>query len=205
MKIPLRYQSTEYDCGPTSLLNAVNYLFDRENISPDVLKYIMLYSLDGYNRKGEAGKMGTTGMAMLFMSSWLNQFGKVKKWPIKCEMVTGRDVYIAQNSKVVECLQKGGVVVARVMLGWWHYVLLTGVDQEYIYLFDPYYRKRPFKEDTIEMIDGEPMKLNRRIKYGIMNSEEKENYAFGKIDTRECLLMYNANTMKTMDDIEYII
>ena len=33
MKIPLRYQVSEYDCGPTSLLNALNYLFQREEIS----------------------------------------------------------------------------------------------------------------------------------------------------------------------------
>ena len=26
MKTPLRYQVTEYDCGPTSLLNAVSFL-----------------------------------------------------------------------------------------------------------------------------------------------------------------------------------
>ncbi len=32
MKNPLRYQMTEYDCGPTSMLNAVSYLFQREAI-----------------------------------------------------------------------------------------------------------------------------------------------------------------------------
>lgn len=32
MKNPLRYQMTEYDCGPTSMLNAVSYLFQREEI-----------------------------------------------------------------------------------------------------------------------------------------------------------------------------
>ena len=35
MKVPLRYQMTEYDCGPTSLLNAVSYLFEREEIPPE--------------------------------------------------------------------------------------------------------------------------------------------------------------------------
>ena len=29
MNNPLRYQLTEYDCGPTSMLNAVSYLFRR--------------------------------------------------------------------------------------------------------------------------------------------------------------------------------
>lgn len=205
MKIPLKYQSTEYDCGPTTVINSVNYLFNREEIPPDVLRNIMLYCLDGYNNKGEAGKKGTTGMAMLFLANWLNQFGKVKKWPISCKVITGKNVSISQNSLVVGCLQSGGAVVARVMLGWWHYVLLTGIDNEYIYLFDPYYRKRSFKDDNIVMIEDEPTKMNRKIKKEIMNSEGKSHYAFGKLEDRECVLMYNITTKKSMDDIEYII
>ena len=45
MKNLLIYQSTEYDCGPTTLTNAIRYLFDREEIYPDIVKYIMLYCL----------------------------------------------------------------------------------------------------------------------------------------------------------------
>ena len=49
----------------------------------------MLYSLDAYNCRGEFGKNGTSGMAMMFLSNWLNQFGRVKKFPVRCEFVTG--------------------------------------------------------------------------------------------------------------------
>ena len=35
MNNPLRYQMTEYDCGPTSMLNAVSYLFRRDEIPPE--------------------------------------------------------------------------------------------------------------------------------------------------------------------------
>ena len=78
MKNPLSYQTTEYDCGPTTLLNAMRYLFKREEIPPDIIKHISLYSLDSYNDKGESGKNGTSSMAMLFLSEWLNKFGKIK-------------------------------------------------------------------------------------------------------------------------------
>lgn len=205
MKNPLSYQSTEYDCGPTTMINAINYLFHRNEISPEVLKYIMLYSLDGYNNKGEAGKKGTTGMAMLFLATWLNQFGKVKKWPIDCENVTGEEVYIGQNSKVTGALQQGGAVVARVKLGNWHYVLLTGIDDEWVYLFDPYYRKNPFKDKNIEMIANEPTKMNRRVRYMALNDEGKGYYALGNTSDRECTILYNRETKKSMNDIEYII
>ena len=45
MKSPLRYQFSEYDCGPTTMLNAVSYLFEREEIPPEIIRNVMLYSL----------------------------------------------------------------------------------------------------------------------------------------------------------------
>ena len=40
MKNYLNYQSSEYDCGSVSITNGIRYLFDREEISPDILKCI---------------------------------------------------------------------------------------------------------------------------------------------------------------------
>ena len=42
MKIPLRYQMSEYDCGPTALLNAVSYLFPRREVPPEIIRCVML-------------------------------------------------------------------------------------------------------------------------------------------------------------------
>lgn len=205
MKNPLSYQSTEYDCGPTSMLNAINYLFHRKDISPDVIKNITLYCLDSYNKKGEAYKSGTTGMAMLFLSNWLNQFGKVKKWPIHCEMMNGDTIHISQNSKIAECLGQGGVAVARVLLGCWHYVLLTGIDAEYVYLFDPYYRVKSFHTEGIEIIKDAPTKMNRKVRHDILNSEGAGYYSLGKLDGRECMILFNTKSRVSMDSIEYFI
>lgn len=205
MKNPLGYQLTEYDCGPTTMLNAVNFLFERDEIPPDVIKFIMLYCLDGYNEKGEACKSGTTCMAMRFLANWLNHYGEVKNWPIFCDVISGESVHISQNSKIAECLQRGGVVIARVMLECWHYVLLTGIDDEYVYLFDPYYRRNAFNEKGITMIRNAPKRMNRKVTYEILNSEGSGDYALGKKEVRECVLMYNGVTRQTMDSIEYMI
>lgn len=205
MKNPLSYQSTEYDCGPTTLINAISYLYEREEIAPEIIKSIMLYCLDGFNKKGEAGKSGTTAMAVSFLSSWFNQYRKVKKFPIESEFLKPEEVYISRDSKIGVCLQHGGAVVSRVMLGCWHYVLLTGIDDEFVYLFDPYFRKNPFKEEGVYIIKDKPKKLNRKVKISIMNGTGKANYALGKIDTRESLLIFNTKTRKTMDNIEYFI
>lgn len=205
MKNPLSYQLTEYDCGPTTMLNAINFLFTRNEIPPDVIKFVMLYCLDGYNREGEPGKSGTTGMAMRFLANWLTHYGEVKNWPISCEFMSGENVRMSQNSKIAECLQLGGVVIAKVMLGCWHYVLLTGMDENYVYLFDPYYRKNLFIEKDIKMIRNAPKRMNRRITYDVLNSEGKGNYALSTIEERECVLMYNVVKKQTVDTIEYMI
>ena len=51
MKIPLRYQNTEYDCGTTSFINALAYLYDREDIPVELIKAIYKYTLDVENEE----------------------------------------------------------------------------------------------------------------------------------------------------------
>lgn len=206
MKNPLSYQITEYDCGPTSMLNGISFLFEREEIPPDVIKYITLYCLDSYNQKGEFGKSGTSSMAMMFLSNWLNHFGKVKKFPVCAEYVSGADVSLSPDTRVTLGIQQGGVAIVRLMYGCWHYALLTGVKGNWIYLFDPYYRKRPFKWEGIEIVDGEPGKWNRKVDYRILNQIEKKPYAMGQPDQREAILLFNGKTRKTpANTIEYFI
>ena len=76
MDNPLRYQMTEYDCGPTSMLNAVSYLFRRDEIPPELTRNIMLYCLDCFGEDGSTGRRGTSRMAMMFLSNWLNGYGE---------------------------------------------------------------------------------------------------------------------------------
>lgn len=206
MKNPLNYQVTEYDCGPTTLINAMSFLFKREEIPPDIIKHIMLFCLDAYNEKGEFGKSGTSRMAMMFISDWLNQFGKVKKIPVRSEYLTGEDVSVGENSKIISALQQGGAVVARVMYGCWHYVLLTGIDENRVCLFDPYYRKKPFKQTELELVTDMPYSFNRRVPRGMMNDTGKGSYSLGPKETREAVIIFNKDTQKTpARTIEYFI
>ena len=71
MKTPLHDQISEYDCGPTSMLNAMSFLFSREELPPEILRNTMLYCLDCYGKEGHPGKSGTSCMAMMFLSNWL--------------------------------------------------------------------------------------------------------------------------------------
>lgn len=213
MKNLLNYQSSEYDCGPVSLTNAVRYLFDREVIYPDIIKYIMLYCLDSYNENGEIGKRGTSASAMMFLSNWLNEFGRIKNFPIFCEFLSGRDVFLSPDSKVTEALYQGGAVLLRLFLDVSHYVLLTGIEGENVYLFDPYYEELDDPEldqeyfgDGIAFITDQPKRANRLVSMQRLNRLTEGYYEMGPYASREAVLVFNRKTRRTPEStIEYFI
>ena len=92
MKNLLNYQTSEYDCGPVSILNGIRYLFEREEIYPDIVKFIMLYCMDTYNEHGELCKRGTSAAAVHYMSNWLNHFSETRNFPIHCDYIKKEEV-----------------------------------------------------------------------------------------------------------------
>lgn len=203
MKNLLNYQTSEYDCGPVSLLNGIRYLFDREIIYPDLVKFIMLYCMDSYNDEGELCKRGTSPAAMNYVASWLNHFGQVKDFPISCEFFTGREVVIEPDSRIIRALEQGGVVVLRLFLDVAHYVLLTGIDGDRLLLFDPYYEEedapdfdKEYLTEEIRFLHDSPKKANRSVSIERLNRTSKDYYEMGGYECREALIMYNttANT-----------
>lgn len=213
MKNLLNYQSSEYDCGPVTLTNAVRYLFEREEIYPDIIKYIMLYCLDSYNENGEVGKHGTSATAMMFLSNWLNQFGRMKNFPISCEFLSGDEVHINPTSKIIYALQQGGVVVLRLFLDVGHYVLLTGIEGDSLYLFDPYYEEEDdpelseeYSEPGITFIADQPKRANRLVSIERLNRTSEGFYEMGPYHIREAVLVFNKNARLLPEEtIDYFI
>lgn len=194
MNNPLRYQLTEYDCGPTSMLNAVSYLFQREEIPPEIVRCTMLYCLDCYGADGACGKCGTSCMAMMYLSNWINSFGQAGHLPISSRHLTGRDVNLGPDSLLRETLRQGGTAVVRVDLEGWHYVLLTDIRDEQVYLFDPYYRPEPFTDPALQMGADHPTAYNRIVPVPYLEREALEVYAFGPVAGREAVLLFNEQT-----------
>lgn len=206
MKIPLQYQRSEYDCGPTALLNAISFLFDREQIPPDIIKYVMMYSLDTFDNSGEPCKEGTSQMAMMFLSNLFNQYAKSGKLPISSEFLNGEQVQISENSRIVSALQQGGAVVMRVWEDCGHYVTLTGISDNAITLFDPYIEECPFEHEDIQIIDTQPCMANRRVKLPVFNHGGEFLYSLEELDKREAVILFNTETRKTpLRTIEYFL
>lgn len=196
MKNFLNYQSTEYDCGPVSMMNGVRYLFDREEIYPDVPKFIMLYCMDMYNENGEFCKSGTSHSVMEFLSNWLNHFSKIKHFPIECECIEGERVTLGPRCKIARAVKDGAAAVLYVHLDVWHYVLLTDVQGDNAYIFDPYYedeesypRDPNYVSDAIEFVFDQPKKYNRIISIDRLNQTNLDYYAMGPVKNRLAVIM----------------
>jgi len=209
MKVPLHYQLSEYDCGPTTLLNAVSYLFAREEIPPEIIRNVMLYSLDCYSREG-AGRAGTSRMAMMFLANWLDGFGRATDLPLSTQYLAGKSVYIGQQSQINDALHRGGVAVVRLIYEVEHYVLLTGDKDGHIYMFDPWYlpeNSDEFAGQDITITLDHLTQYNRIVPYACFNQSSRvSDYSLGPVAEREAVLLFNEHTkLRAQDTIEYFI
>jgi hypothetical protein len=81
---------------------------------------------------------------MMFVSGWLNEYGKATGFPVESEYLAGRSATASLGGRISLALQEGAAVVARVMHGAdEHYILLTGLSDGLVSAWDPYYMGRP--------------------------------------------------------------
>ena len=191
MPIPLNYQISEFDCGPVSLLNALNFQFSRKLIQPCLIKSIYAYSLDCCDARSHPGNRGTSAAALRFIGEWMNEYGQNCGFPIHCESLAPEDVRLGEGSPLNRALENGAVAVTRCILCVGHYVLITGAAHGRCELWDPYHIEKVIRKKSIEMVTDEPYRCNRRVAYAQMNRAGKGYYSLGDPALRECLLIYN--------------
>lgn len=205
MKVPLRYQISEYDCGPTSVLNGISFLFERERISPVIIRNIMLYSLDDASLDQEMGTRGTSSAAMRYLSFWLDGLGRSQHLPVCSTYLHGDAVRFGSESLISDALRRHGAVVLRILLDAGHYVLLTGIDGDSVYFFDPYI-KEGLDTEGLRITDQHPLEYNRILPQSSFELPVGNAYALGPQDDREAVILYNTETMLTPENtIEYFI
>lgn len=189
-KTPLDYQITEYDCGTTTLLNALRYLFKRSEISPEVYKFIMQYTMDQTNSLGEIGKGGTSVNAIEYLCDWLNKNAKNKGMNLRCTSVQKEDISI-YNLDLKNKVNNGAVAIVRLFQDCEHYCLLTRVDDEYAFLFDPYYLNINYydNDDDIEIIKDRPFEFNRKVKKKRMQEKSTKDFALVKDENSEIIII----------------
>lgn len=197
MKSPLRYQATDADCGKTSLTNAFMYLFERSELPPQVIDYISRVTGDcnlgvlGYYR-------GTSASALSFMADWCNDYLTKAGIPIRAQALRGDEVSMADGSPLVEGLRTGAVAVCGCFVGVDHYVLVTGIDEGSVRLFDPYYE--PFPPEDFELPDrgvswvhDAPFSHNRLVDRDVLDDPCATSYTLHARSGRDAILLWRTD------------
>lgn len=184
----LGYQASEYDCGPTAVMNALKRLYTTVEIPPDFLKMIWNTTLDGYNQHGAAYRRGTSQKGMEFLAWQLNSYAETTGYPLKASWLEKGDVSCDPDGPMIRCLKEGGVVVVRCIFAVPHFITLTGIAGNRLKAFDPYYCADWHIQD-VEWISGHEDEYNRLIDMAHFDLKEDDvNFAMGNQEERVCAL-----------------
>ncbi len=187
MKLPLQYQITEYDCAVASLINVVNYLYHREEIIPEVIKIIYEHTLDGYDGKKEHVGLGTSRIAMKKISNLLNEVSSKNNFSLRSKYYEKEEVTL---DVIKEAILVNGVVIIRTFEEYEHYVVITDIDDNNVYLFNSYYEETTTDSEDIKHIKNKPYNYNCIVSFKRINSTNKDDFAFGPINGREAIAFY---------------
>lgn len=193
MKNKLICQTTNYDCGPTCLTNALRFLFERAEIPPILLKQIWAMGNDAYSDSGEPGKAGTSLEALRYLGHWFTDYGEKCGFPLRAKFLEGEAATVAEGGEILNCLRDGGCVMLRCVIhgGSGHYVLLTRIlEGGMIGLFDPYDGDLDPGDPGRRFIHDRPMDMNRAVRMEYLNLQDDSEYAMGPFHKRELLLLW---------------
>ena len=187
MKIPLRFQITEFDCGAVSLLNCLSFLYEREEIPAVLIKKNYRYALDRSDESGNQGNGGTSERAVEKITEWLNAFSSEHNFNLVCEMQEGENV---SKERIAKCLNQKGVILVKLWQEVEHYIIVTKMTKKKVYIFDPYYMRKDHyrNERDVRMVFNKPFSYNRVVSIKRFFSESHEDFALGPIEKRECVL-----------------
>jgi hypothetical protein len=192
MKIPFRFQVSEYDCVPTTALNALSYLYKREEIPPLAIQRIFMYCLDSVSSRQNIGH-GTSGYAVRLLANWLEEF-RYKKFHTKATYLTGEEVHLSKGNRIARTLNAGGAALLRIKTNGnsWHYILGLRIDESWLYAFDPYPKttrsNRPGHYEFLKQEHGQSPNI-RIHRSWIDTLSNKYSYRFGNTKEREALLL----------------
>ena len=188
MKVPLNYQVSEYDCGTTTLVNALSYLFDREDIPIELVKAIHRYTLDALGESGVIGEGGTSREAVDKLTHWIKRYINNEGFNLEVELLEQEEVNLESMRK---CLNNNGVIIARCYQECEHYVLITKIDDNFAYMFDPYYVSDDYYvvDTQVANVLNQPFTHNRVVKIQRLFNESRQDYSLMEVEKREVLLL----------------
>lgn len=189
MFTPLRYQVTLADCYPTSVLNALVWLFERDELPGATLQRIYAYCLDGIER-GVVGSY-TSEHASLALMDWLGEF-KTRSFAITTEVVKGRELHLRPSSGVLRWLRRGGVAIVdvRITTVTTHSILALSAGADHLDFWDPYMRGTRYDYGRgASRLETDGHSPNLRVTKSWLDSPRTRRYSFGPLAERSGVLI----------------
>ena len=186
---PLRYQATQADCYPTSVLNALIWLFERHELPGAILQHIYAYCLDGIER-GLAGSY-TSEHASLALVDWLEEF-KTRSFAVATKIIKGRDLHLRPSSEVLRWLRRGGVAVLDVCdtTATTHSILALAEGADHLGFWDPYIRGARYDYGRAALrLETDGHSPNLRLIKSWLDSPRTRRYSFGPLANRVSVLI----------------
>ena len=196
MKVPFRQQASEYDCVPTSLINALNYLFDRREIPPFVVHRVYKDCMDVRSFHG------TSTRAIQDIGFWLNHYKEKRygKFAVESKFICGDQVHLKQNSKIIRCINSNGAALMCVhsSRNYWHCILAFRSEEGWLHCYDPSPRSKRFiNNDAVQFVattgQQDPNLIIRfdwlEKNFKRTKNHDERKYILGSKNDRECLLL----------------
>ena len=196
MKAPFRQQASDYDCGPTSLLNALSYLFERREIPPFVVHQVYKECLDLDDARG------TSFHAIRDLACWFKHYrdDRYASFAVESKFISGSQVHLRPTSKIIRCLDTGGVALMCMHSSRnnWHFILALHHKGGWLHCHDPSPRSKRFiNVDAVQFsATATQQEPNLRIRcdwldkdFKMAREPDERKYVLGNVDDRECLLL----------------
>ncbi len=168
----LNFQISEYDCAPTTFLNGLFFVLKRDEIPQKMIRVIYKNTLD-CNLK-IINYCGTSRKAMKKICKKINKISNNLNMDLRIQYLSKKK---CTWESIRECLKEKGVAIIRSLLEVEHYYLITKIDDENIYIWDPY------------IIKNTSYFYNNVFKINEINNTLRQDYSFGPIKKREFILI----------------
>jgi hypothetical protein len=199
-KIPFQYQMTTQDCVPTTILNALRYLFPREVIPPAA---VALTNKVGMDEKSCWWSEDQLMHALNSIVNWLNRYdgkGRYRRFRLRATILQNEAVTPA---RIAKCFSEGQ---AAIYMGVSmtddaaddHATLAIYQDAYHTYFFDSYLssardivRKRDHERPGFHFFQGETKSFNVKVPIEHLYSGPVNGdwyYRLGDKNSRFCIL-----------------
>jgi hypothetical protein len=132
---------------------------------------------------------GTTGAAMRYFGTWLNELRFAGLLPAESMYMEKEEVWFGPGSRLSETLRAGAAIVLHVFHEVGHYILVTQESGDLVFAFDPYYRGNEVRREGVLPVFDHPFSHNIILPRDVLNDTCRDFYSMGETETREALVI----------------